>query len=657
MRKVRFTRQSWAEKLGAILEEFPRMDDVHPFYSDLMNVLYDKDHYKLALGQLSTAKKLISKVGQDYVRLLKYGDSLYRCKQLKRAALGRMCTLMKKHGPTLAYLEQVRQHLSRLPNIDPNARTLIVCGYPNVGKSSFMNKVTRADVEVQPYAFTTKSLYVGHTDYKYLRWQVIDTPGILDRPLEERNTIEMQSVTALAHLRAAVLYLVDVSEQCGYTLRQQAALFDSIRPLFANKPLLVVLNKTDLVSVESLSDENKELLRGMQRAAAEIGASAEGVDDEQITDKQMDEDGASAIVDGANVLAMSVLRDEHVSSVKKLACEKLLSARVEVKMRGKKAAGVLNRVHVAMPKKRDTVHRPPVIPETVAARRSDAPSKEEGGGGVRGRRTEKDLENENGGAGVYSADFRKHYMLERDEWKYDIIPEIFDGKNVADFVDADIDARLAELEAEEEELEREAALEDEYRLAEEEADALDSEDEAMLHAIESRKRAIVDGHRVKKQGNRNSSVTPRTSRGRMQTTQGMREELGDMGIDTGAAEARVSADHEARDPSRGRKRARSKTPRAAAAATAAEDGDGERAKRLHSNRSRSVSRGVLEEPKPGSGLRDLDMKFRAVKAADKAQKKRNKLGFAGESDRRYKNPMPKHLFSGKTSGQKTRDWR
>lgn len=32
--------------------------------------------------------------------------------------------------------------------------------------------VTRADVEVQPYAFTTKSLYVGHTDYKYLRWQV-----------------------------------------------------------------------------------------------------------------------------------------------------------------------------------------------------------------------------------------------------------------------------------------------------------------------------------------------------------------------------------------------------------------------------------------------------------------------------------------------------
>lgn len=83
-----------------------------------------------------------------------------------------MCTLMKRQGPSLAYLEQVRQHMSRLPGIDPNTRSVLLCGYPNVGKSSMMNKLTRADVEVQPYAFTTKSLYVGHMDYKYLRWQV-----------------------------------------------------------------------------------------------------------------------------------------------------------------------------------------------------------------------------------------------------------------------------------------------------------------------------------------------------------------------------------------------------------------------------------------------------------------------------------------------------
>ena len=66
--------------------------------------------------------------------------------------------------------------------------------------------VTRADVDVQPYAFTTKSLFIGHTDYKYLRWQVIDTPGILDRPLEERNTIEMQVSCLL--LLASMCFLI-----------------------------------------------------------------------------------------------------------------------------------------------------------------------------------------------------------------------------------------------------------------------------------------------------------------------------------------------------------------------------------------------------------------------------------------------------------------
>ncbi|KAF1383220.1 hypothetical protein PFLUV_G00129440 [Perca fluviatilis] len=235
MRKVKFTQQNYHDRLSQILTDFPKLDDIHPFYADLMNVLYDKDHYKLALGQINIAKNLIDNVAKDYVRLMKYGDSLYRCKQLKRAALGRMCTILKRQKSSLEYLEQVRQHLSRLPSIDPNTRTLLLCGYPNVGKSSFINKVTRADVDVQPYAFTTKSLFVGHMDYRYLRWQVVDTPGILDHPLEDRNTIEMQAITALAHLRAAVLYVMDVSEQCGHNLQQQLELFNSIKPLFANK--------------------------------------------------------------------------------------------------------------------------------------------------------------------------------------------------------------------------------------------------------------------------------------------------------------------------------------------------------------------------------------------------------------------------------------
>ena len=64
MRKVKFTQQTIDEKLGAILQEFPRLDDIHPFYADLMNVLYDRDHFKLALGTSKYCQKLDTRCKQ-----------------------------------------------------------------------------------------------------------------------------------------------------------------------------------------------------------------------------------------------------------------------------------------------------------------------------------------------------------------------------------------------------------------------------------------------------------------------------------------------------------------------------------------------------------------------------------------------------------------
>jgi nucleolar GTP-binding protein len=47
IRKVKYTAQNYHDRLSLILEEFPVLDDIHPFYADLMNVLYDRDHYKV----------------------------------------------------------------------------------------------------------------------------------------------------------------------------------------------------------------------------------------------------------------------------------------------------------------------------------------------------------------------------------------------------------------------------------------------------------------------------------------------------------------------------------------------------------------------------------------------------------------------------------
>lgn len=86
-------------------------------------------------------------------------------------------------------------------------------------------------------------IFAGHTDYKNLRWQVIDTPGVLDRELDRCSTIEMTAITVLSHLPASVIYIMDPSELCGFSIEEQVHLFKTLEPLMTNKPVLVVANK------------------------------------------------------------------------------------------------------------------------------------------------------------------------------------------------------------------------------------------------------------------------------------------------------------------------------------------------------------------------------------------------------------------------------
>ena len=439
MRKVRFTEDTITEKLEAITKNFPKLDDIHPFYADMINILYDKDHYKLALGTVNTAKNICQKIGTDYVKLLKYGDSLYRCKQLKVAALGRMMTTLKKLGASFNYLEEVRKHLSRFPSIDPTERTLILAGFPNVGKSSFMNKITYADSEVQAYHFTTQSLFVGHTYYKNIRWQVIDTPGILDRALEQRNIIEMQTITALAHLDACILYFIDVSENCGYSIAQQVSLFDSIRPLFKNKPLVIIANKTDLRKYTDLPEKERKLI-------------------EEVAKEHQ-----------TYLIQMSNSTGNGVFDVKSKACDILLKYR-EVKNNGTKTKDItgLDKIYIAKPTQiRDNRKRTPNIPQSfleekkikLNEKKNEKIDEEKFLREDNINDLEKKVDNKfkevieaNGGTGIYYFPLREEFKLENPDWKYDIWPEFMDGKNVFDFVDKDILKKVQELEKEEEEI-------------------------------------------------------------------------------------------------------------------------------------------------------------------------------------------------------------
>ena len=109
-------------------------------------------------------------------------------------------------------------------------------------------------------------MVIGHLKSGWRTFQVIDTPGLLDRELEKRNAIELQAVLALRYLADMIVFVIDPSETCGYTLDRQLALLESIRANFPDIPFIEVENKADL--------EGKPT--GRERISALTG---EGVDD------------------------------------------------------------------------------------------------------------------------------------------------------------------------------------------------------------------------------------------------------------------------------------------------------------------------------------------------------------------------------------------
>lgn len=581
-----------------------------------MNTLYDADHFKIALGQVSTAKHLIETVSRDYVRLIKYAQSLFQCKQLKRAALGRMATICRRLKDPLVYLEQVRQHLGRLPSIDPNTRTLLICGYPNVGKSSFLRSVTRADVDVQPYAFTTKSLFVGHFDYKYLRFQAIDTPGILDHPLEEMNTIEMQSITAVAHLRSAILYFMDLSEQCGYSVADQIKLFHSIRPLFANKVVYLVINKIDVRRPEDLEPEYQQELENILKSG------------------------------DVEVLQLSCTTTEGVTNVKNAACDKLLAERVSQKLKsgtsssgapGGRLGDVLSRIHVAQPM--GGAQRETFIPDAVHnLKKYDKEDPER-------RKLERDIEEENGGAGVYNIDLKKTYDLANEDWKHDNIPEVWNGKNIYDFVDPDIEAKLATLEEEEDKLQ-----EDGYYDSDDSVEDAEDADIRMKADLIREKRAMMRNEARMRKSLKNRAAIPRSAKAKKLSQ--MEEALDSAGYDIDAVSARARSQSQ---HTRGRPLTRDADDNGAG-----DDGDDGDAMDVDNHdprkaiaKAKARARSQAPTNRLEDGVANPIQRTKADRLKKLGQKKMNRMARQGEADRHTTASLPKHLFAGKRTIGKT----
>lgn len=80
----------------------------------------------------------------------------------------------------------------------------------------------------------------------------------------------------------------------------------------------------------------------------------------------------------------------------------------------------------------------------------------------------------------------EHYMLEKEEWRYDKFPEFFEGQNVLDFYDPDIVQKLNALEKEEAEILKAEGMQDDI-MEDEEGGVTLGELKASLKEVRNKK--------------------------------------------------------------------------------------------------------------------------------------------------------------------------
>jgi nucleolar GTP-binding protein len=243
--RVQIAGQTIEASLRANVKGFPSLERLPPFYREIADILVDVGRLKKHLGATDWAGDQAAKLTRDYVRRIGKAPS-NDLSRLRREAFGRLASVVKQVGGDLEGLLDARRALRGLPTIDAAMPTIVVAGYPNVGKSAFVRAVSTARPRVATYPFTTQGVTVGHFERGVRRYQILDTPGLLDRPMADRNRIERQAIAALAHVAHAIVFLLDPTETCGYPLDEQMRLLAAVRSEFPDVPVLVAENKADL---------------------------------------------------------------------------------------------------------------------------------------------------------------------------------------------------------------------------------------------------------------------------------------------------------------------------------------------------------------------------------------------------------------------------
>ena len=240
--------------LEQYVKKFPSINNLPPFYQELIDIKISVDKLKKALGAVDWARKTCQMIFSKQFKSLRKSSKIDFLSTKQQEIFGRISSVVRQIDKELDLLIDAQLILKKFPDISDNP-TVVIAGYPNVGKSSLIKCLSSAKPKIAQYPFTTKEIYVGHLERKQghiiKRIQIIDTPGLLDRPLSKKNAIEKQAIAALTHLADIIIFIIDPTETCGYSLDDQMNLLSQVKKMFTSSNFLIVENKVDLKKTDS----------------------------------------------------------------------------------------------------------------------------------------------------------------------------------------------------------------------------------------------------------------------------------------------------------------------------------------------------------------------------------------------------------------------
>ncbi len=266
-KRIKVAFEELINRILNIIKSVPIIGEVQDFYKELASLLVDIDKLRLTLGKLNGILPIFSQLEREYSSKLNRIESPKEADRIRRAAFGRISSIIKKQNENLEYLNSIRGKLREIPSIDYSMPCVVVAGYPNVGKSSLVKNIsTNKKIEVQEYPFTTKNLILGHLElmgkFTKMKLQIMDTPGILDRPMSKRNNIELQAILALRLISDLIIFIFDPTPASGYNVDSQIELFNEIQDQYIKDKkidTIIVLNKMDLAKEEEIESLKSKL--------------------------------------------------------------------------------------------------------------------------------------------------------------------------------------------------------------------------------------------------------------------------------------------------------------------------------------------------------------------------------------------------------------